>query len=250
MILRRLTTAVRKQDWFTVMVETLIVVFGVFIGLQVANWNDARTDRAREAIYIIGLAQDVRSDIADIDEINRVSTLRMSAMDYLIEAATSEPLPDGFDSARGRIQIEPSPRYEATDPNTVGVAIFILTTLDGNRLTYETMINTGGIGIIHDDALVREIQTYYANVDKALSFEESLEINRVKLVDAQQHAGLSPVDAMPAAEIAAIFRGDKQLLAAAKNYWLYTNRHLKLMKELRAEAEQVAANLEQRHAPL
>ncbi|MFT5774992.1 MAG: hypothetical protein ACI9NG_000943 [Hyphomonas sp.] len=31
----------RKQDWFTVAVETLIVVFGVFIGLQVGNWNDA-----------------------------------------------------------------------------------------------------------------------------------------------------------------------------------------------------------------
>ncbi len=42
MILRRLTDAFRRQDWFTVAVETLIVVFGVFIGLQVNNWNEAR----------------------------------------------------------------------------------------------------------------------------------------------------------------------------------------------------------------
>jgi hypothetical protein len=42
MILRRLADAFRKQDWFTVAVETLIVVFGVFIGLQVNNWNEAR----------------------------------------------------------------------------------------------------------------------------------------------------------------------------------------------------------------
>ena len=46
MILRRLTSAFRKQDWFTVGVETLIVVFGVFIGLQVNNWNEARQGRA------------------------------------------------------------------------------------------------------------------------------------------------------------------------------------------------------------
>ena len=45
MILQRLATAIRKQDWFTVIIETLIVVFGVFIGLQVNNWNEARKDR-------------------------------------------------------------------------------------------------------------------------------------------------------------------------------------------------------------
>ncbi|MGB3627657.1 MAG: hypothetical protein WA989_17645 [Henriciella sp.] len=48
MILRRLSTAFRKQDWFTVFVETLIVVFGVFIGLQVNNWNEARQDAVSE----------------------------------------------------------------------------------------------------------------------------------------------------------------------------------------------------------
>ena len=42
MILRRITDAFRKQDWFPVAVETLIVVFGVFIGLQVNNWNEER----------------------------------------------------------------------------------------------------------------------------------------------------------------------------------------------------------------
>ena len=37
MILRRLATALRKQDWFSVAVETRIVMFGVFLGLQVNN---------------------------------------------------------------------------------------------------------------------------------------------------------------------------------------------------------------------
>ena len=46
MILRRLTTALRKQDWVTVLIETLIVVLGVFLGLQVNNWNADRVARA------------------------------------------------------------------------------------------------------------------------------------------------------------------------------------------------------------
>jgi hypothetical protein len=37
MNLRRFSDSVVKQDWFTVMVENLIVVIGVFIGLQAVN---------------------------------------------------------------------------------------------------------------------------------------------------------------------------------------------------------------------
>jgi len=243
MILRRLAFAFRKQDWFTVMVEIIIVVLGVFIGLQVNNWNEARADRQRETGYLQGLAQDIRIDIADIDEIIRVSTLRMSALSHLLEQAAGAPLPEAFDSARGRIEIEPSPPYAADDPNTIGIAMFILTTLDGNRLTYDTMINAGGIGIIRDAALARDIQTYYAHVDKVLSFETALGQSRVELVNAQQEAGLSPVDAMAANELAAMFRSNKKMLAAAKNYWLYTNRHMKDMKALRGEAQHLTEKI-------
>jgi hypothetical protein len=67
MILRRLSDAFRKQDWFTVVVETLIVVFGVFIGLQVNNWNSARVARSDAADLMSRLrieAEDTRDDIA------------------------------------------------------------------------------------------------------------------------------------------------------------------------------------------
>lgn len=244
MIARRAIANLRRHDWTAVAIELVVVVLGVFIGLQASDWSQARADRSHEAVYLASLAKDIRSDIADIDEINRVSTLRMSAMGYLIEQATGDSLPSGFDSARGRIEIESSPLYAANDPNTIGVAMFILTTLDGNRLAYDTMINTGDIGIIRDTALVREVQAYYSQVDKVRTFEAALEINRVKLVDAQQQAGLSPVDAMSSAEIAKAFANDPALLAAAKNYWLYTNRHLKLMKDLRATAERFVTDIE------
>lgn len=244
MILRRVIEHFRKQEWTAIAIDFVIVVLGVFVGMQVSNWNEARADRAREAIYLASLTKDIRSDIAEIDEIVRVSTLRMSAMNYLLQKASGEKLPDGFDSARGRIEIEEAPPYRKDDPNTIGVALFILTTLDGNRLAYDTMINTGGIGLIRDAALVREIQSYYAAVDKALHFEVSLEENRIKLVDAQQGAGLSPVDATPAAELARRFGEDARLLAAARNYWLYTNRHLKIMRDLRRAAQDLAGEIE------
>ena len=66
MILRRLTDAIRKQDWFTVVVETLIVVFGVFIGLQVNNWNAARVAGSDAADLLSRLrieAEETRAEI-------------------------------------------------------------------------------------------------------------------------------------------------------------------------------------------
>jgi len=75
MILRRLSAAFRKQDWFTVAVETLIVVFGVFTGLQVNNWNAARVARGDAADLLSRLrieAQETRADIEDYLVLNEL----------------------------------------------------------------------------------------------------------------------------------------------------------------------------------
>ena len=49
MLLRRVTKHVNDQNWFAVALDFVIVVAGVFIGLQVSQWNeDAQTQRAFE----------------------------------------------------------------------------------------------------------------------------------------------------------------------------------------------------------
>ena len=48
MILRRISENVRSQNWFAVAVEFVIVVVGVFMGLQVQDWNEARKERIEE----------------------------------------------------------------------------------------------------------------------------------------------------------------------------------------------------------
>jgi hypothetical protein len=89
----------------------------------------------------------------------------------------------------------------------------------------------------------------YAAVDKVIIFERALETSRVKRVDAQQQVGLSPVDALPASEMSTRFSADPALLAAAKNYWLYTNWHRLLMNDLRREADALASRIEKAASP-
>lgn len=44
MILRRVIEHVKAQNWTAVGLDFVIVVVGVFIGIQVANWNASRSD--------------------------------------------------------------------------------------------------------------------------------------------------------------------------------------------------------------
>jgi hypothetical protein len=48
MLLRRVTQHIRTQNWFAVLVDFVIVVVGVFVGLQVQDWNDLRKERLQE----------------------------------------------------------------------------------------------------------------------------------------------------------------------------------------------------------
>ena len=59
MILRRLAEAIREQNWFTVFIEFLIVVAGIFVGLQVDDWNQARSREARSDRVIEAIRKDV-----------------------------------------------------------------------------------------------------------------------------------------------------------------------------------------------
>jgi hypothetical protein len=48
MLLRRVTLHVRDQNWTAVVIDFVIVVVGVFVGLQVQDWNELRKDRIEE----------------------------------------------------------------------------------------------------------------------------------------------------------------------------------------------------------
>lgn len=60
MILRRIKAHVEKENWFAVFIDFAIVVVGVVIGLQVANWNERRTIATTDAELIIRLGNDLQ----------------------------------------------------------------------------------------------------------------------------------------------------------------------------------------------
>jgi len=64
MIIRRMAEAIREQNWFTVIVEIFIVVIGIFLGLQVSEWNEERQQQARTKQVLETLREDLQSALA------------------------------------------------------------------------------------------------------------------------------------------------------------------------------------------
>lgn len=135
MILRRLTTAFRKQDWFTVAVETLIVVLGVFLGLQVNNWNAARNDTQRGAVF----AEQLRADL-------------------LVEAWNYEGLIDYLGAVRDnadRALAILEGKADASDEDLL-IYAYRATQFQGGvrqRATFDELTSTGSMSLIRDKVL-------------------------------------------------------------------------------------------------
>lgn len=62
MLLRRVIAHLRKQEWTAIGLDFLIVVIGVFIGIQVSNWNEARALRAQERTYLAQLHDELATN--------------------------------------------------------------------------------------------------------------------------------------------------------------------------------------------
>jgi hypothetical protein len=65
-ILRRVIEHVREQNWTAIGIDFLIVVVGVFIGIQVSNWNGTRTENARERLLLGELRAELVESIKQV----------------------------------------------------------------------------------------------------------------------------------------------------------------------------------------
>lgn len=69
MILRRLTENLRAQNWTAITIEFLIVVVGVFIGTQVANWNQGRIEKRETDRMLVQLVPELQSQLQYFDDV-------------------------------------------------------------------------------------------------------------------------------------------------------------------------------------
>jgi hypothetical protein len=87
MILSSVTKHVKEQNWFAVVIDFVIVVVGVFMGIQVSNWNQNQKDAVTEHQYIERIQKDLLATQKDMrgrmNYFNQVKEHALSALNAL-----------------------------------------------------------------------------------------------------------------------------------------------------------------------
>ena len=95
MILRSVIKHLRKQEWTAIALDFLIVVVGVFIGIQVSNWNATRLEHQKEIVFLSNMRDDLRDDAIALEA--RIMTLEQAedyGEDVLLGLNRNEPCMD------------------------------------------------------------------------------------------------------------------------------------------------------------
>ena len=150
MILRRVVEHARTQNWFAVTLDFFIVVMGVFIGIEVASWNQARQDRQEERRYYGQLLVDLRADLETFSQAEKLTNIYDEAAQLVIDRLGGKDPPH---ASLGRM---------ATAIHKAGW-IYIPY---ASRGTYNELVSTGNLGLLRNLELKTEIANYYGTFDR------------------------------------------------------------------------------------
>jgi len=240
MILRRVIAHFRKQEWTAIAIDFVIVVLGVFVGMQVNNWNEARADRATADRHLSEIAADMQSHLDLHDTLYGSAAARIAAVDYVYREAFGRRLPGEL---RLSVEswtappVEPPERLE----NLMG-SINLVRITAGSRSGYDSLISSGHLSLISNRDLARKIQLYYDTYDNLL--DTGNRVFRTYRTDGAaiyQGHGVSVFDERPAADIIAVARDNPDFAAYLRTQREWAIIHVNLLSQLRAETEEVLA---------
>jgi len=145
MLLRRITKHVRDQNWFAVFLDFLIVVVGVFIGIQVANWNERLNEAKRAENYRERLIQEMKINNETLS--GRIESFQQQRVfgKYAMEAITE---PENKDEAWPIVLAY----FQASHAFTISL----------HQGTYDEIINSGDLALINDQDLVNALSDFYS----------------------------------------------------------------------------------------
>jgi hypothetical protein len=155
---RRWGGKAREQNWFAVAIDFLILVAGVFLAIQAANWNDSRKDRIEERRYYAQILDDLRTD---------QQTLRAALH---LAAKYDEAAENTLRAIRSGIPPNSTPGRFAIDIHQAGW----LNIPRPARRTYDELISTGNLGLLRNEAAKAAIAEYYANFDNLRQWDQLL----------------------------------------------------------------------------
>jgi len=148
-IINRIAQGVRKQDWFTAILELVILVIGIYIGLQVDDWVSERKDRQTETVYLELLARDVAELQQQVEGQHAFEKDKVDVAARAYELLTSD-----------------APSEHQVELGELLTALSGRRTLSLGSATYEQMVSSGHLQLIRDPKLRDKLARSFAQMKR------------------------------------------------------------------------------------
>jgi hypothetical protein len=166
LLLRSVSKHVAEQNWAAVAIDFVIVVVGVFIGIQVANLNETRIENQQSARFTDRLLDDLRLEAWSFvltreyyDDVLASTDRAVSALEGRSALSDEELLINAY---RATQYTRPPAARETYDE------LISIGSPPAARETYDELISIGSINLIRDESLRDLASRLYAQTE----FEE------------------------------------------------------------------------------
>ena len=145
MLLRRIMKHFRNENWFAVALDLVVVVLGLFIGLQVDTWWENQKEKSLEVTYL----QEIREDF----ELNRAQLLQSTTR-------LEEIIQDMLVLAQQSTQDSPSLSVE--ELNTRFTLVGDMPTFLPVNRAFSNLTGSGDLRLLQSRELKNALANYYA----------------------------------------------------------------------------------------
>ncbi len=235
MILNRIATAIKARDWAAVAIEFLVVVLGIFVALQAEDWNQERSDRRLEKVYLSRLIDETKANIETLRQYDQIYEQKVQFIFALpgmrLEAAVSRD-PDAF------VQ-------QLDNSSWIGIP-------DLRSESYEELESSGRLALLRDAALRSAIASNLNDYRSTQPvFDRPIGHYRRQLYETlpgrsfyDWRVGNGAADATAIIDAVEALRSDPRFAAAANAEIAYGSDVLYWVREFIQRSEQILARLE------
>ena len=245
MILRRLTESLKEQSWTAIWIEFVLLVAGVFLGIQVANWNEARVERELVRGHLSEIAQDLRTHLTLDASLQGSARMRIAAVDHIYREAFGTHLPTTLVLAGGTWEAPAEQPFPPDQLNNLMAAVNVVRISVQSRNSYESLMSSGRLGLVRNRALARQMQAYYGSFDDLLDTQTNVfRAFRNDGAREQYALGVSVFDQRPAAEIVALARDNPGFAAYLRSQREWAIVHYNLVRNISTESTELLSAID------
>jgi hypothetical protein len=224
-------------------------VIGVFVGLQVSNWNKVRANEQREKQVLQEILDDLREDADILQTSAQAAKLTVDSTNILLERADIELISRMGIPVQNRLvgEVEvASPAPLAADPTPQFWARITMRYFPAqNSAAVDALIATGNFSIIEDQEIVRGLQRNTALWENVTtSHNQTYRPIRDRALFVGQRHGLSPFTTVDLDTLAEIVKTDSELLGAIRTNGELAAFHQQSMETLHSNTDDLIARIE------